>query len=252
MLEYYAVEISIFIFIFGLMLGSFLNVVIYRIPLGESIILPSSHCPSCQTPLKIWHNIPLFSWLVLKGKCAFCHTTISKQYPLIEIFTAIIFLVLFIKLGLVWYFPFVALSFSMLLALIVIDIEYLAVPDSINITALLFALIHPEFLTFGLNALLAAGGLALLGLISSLLARRQAMGSADIIVAGTMGALLGFPLFFIALFMTAVIALIPAMYNRYRGDDKGIPFIPFLALSTFICYINDIALLNLLGRLIYE
>lgn len=251
MIEYYALEITLLVFIFALMIGSFLNVLIYRLPLGESIVFPSSHCRTCHTKLKWWHNIPLLSWLFLKGECAFCHTPISRQYPLIEAFTGLLFLTLLIKIGFVWYFFFVALSFSMLLALTVIDIHHRAVPDSLNFATLLFALIHPEFFTLALNALLAAGGLALLALLSSLLAKRQAMGGADIIVAGTMGALLGFPLFFIALFITAVIALIPAIHNRYWGDDKGIPFIPFLALSTFLCYLYDRQLINTLEHLLY-
>jgi leader peptidase (prepilin peptidase)/N-methyltransferase len=239
--------ITILVFIFGAMIGSFLNVVIYRIPKGESIVFPSSKCQSCQTPLKWWHNIPILSWLFLRGKCYFCHEKISIQYPLVEFLTGIIFTVLYLKLGLVWYLPFVAASFAALFALVMIDFKYMAVPDNVNFAALLFALIQPDFLHAVLYAAIAAGGLYLIGLLSSLLAGRQAMGGADVIVAGTMGALLGFPNFFVAIFLSAVLAMIPALVYR----EKGVPFVPFLAMATFVTYLYDTQAAQLLEKLIY-
>ena len=235
------------IFIFGTLIGSFLNVVIYRIPKNESIAFPASKCQSCQTPLKWYHNIPIFSWLFLGGKCAFCSDPIAKQYPIIEFVTGLIFVALFMKLGLVWYFPFVAFAFAALFALVMIDFKYMAVPDSVNFAALLLALVQPDFLNALMYAALAAGGLYLVGLFSSLLARKQAMGGADVIVAGTMGALLGFPNFFIAIFLSAILAMIPAMIWR----EKGVPFVPFLALATFLVYLYDIQATQLLKTIIY-
>ena len=235
------------IFIFGTLIGSFLNVVIYRIPKNESIAFPASKCQSCQTPLKWYHNIPIFSWLFLGGKCAFCSKPIAKQYPIVEFVTGLIFVALFMKLGLVWYFPFVAFAFAALFALVIIDFKYMAVPDSVNFTALLLALVQPDFLNALMYAALAAGGLYLVGLFSSLLARKQAMGGADVIVAGTMGALLGFPNFFIAIFLSAILAMIPAMIWR----EKGVPFVPFLALATFLVYLYDTQATQLLKTIIY-
>ena len=239
--------IGILVFIFGIMIGSFLNVVIYRIPNNESISFPASKCQSCQTPLKWYHNIPIFSWLALRGKCAFCKDPIAKQYPIVEFIAGVIFVALFLKIGLVWYLPFVAASFAALFALVMIDFKYMAVPDSVNFAALVFALIQPEFLTAALYAAIAAGGLYLVGLLSSLIARKQAMGGADVIVAGTMGALLGFPNFFVAIFLSAILAMIPAFIWR----DKGVPFVPFLALATFIVYLYNTQATQLLETLIY-
>ena len=239
--------IAIGIFVFGTLIGSFLNVVVYRIPKGESIVFPASKCQSCQTPLKWYHNIPIFSWLFLGGKCAFCGKPVAKQYPIIEALTGLIFLLLYLKLGLVWQLPFVAASFAALFALVMIDFKYMAVPDSVNFAALLFALIQPDFIYAAICAALAAGGLYLIGLFSSWLARRQAMGGADVIVAGTMGALLGFPNFFVAIFLSAILAIVPAMIWR----DKGVPFVPFLALATFIVYLYDTQALQLLEKIIY-
>ena len=181
-------EIAVIVFIFGAMIGSFLNVVIYRIPKNESIVFPSSKCQSCQTSLKWYHNIPIFSWVFLGGKCAFCKEKISAQYPIVEFLTGIIFVALYFKLGLVWYLPFMAASFAAIFALVMIDFKYMAVPDNINFAALIFALVQPEFLNGLMYAAIAAGGLYLIGLLSSLIARKQAMGGADVIVAGTMGA----------------------------------------------------------------
>ncbi len=241
------IMIGIMVFIFGTLIGSFLNVVIYRIPKGESIAFPASKCQSCQTPLKWYHNVPIFSWLFLRGKCGFCKEAISIQYPIIEFLTALIFVILYLKLGLVWYLPFVAASFTALLALVMIDFKYMSVPDNVNFAALLFALVQPNFLDAMMYGAIAAGGLYLIGLFSSFIARREAMGGADVIVAGTMGALLGFPNFFMALFLSALLAMIPAMIWR----DKGVPFVPFLALATFIVYLYDTQSLELLDKLIY-
>jgi len=238
---------SVMVFLFGLVIGSFLNVVIFRIPKGESISYPASHCQSCHTPLKWYHNIPLLSWIFLGGKCAFCKEKISKQYPIVELTNAIIYLLLFFKLGFVWYMPFVAITFSALLALVMIDFEYMAVPDSINFFALATSLIQPDYIEAIIHASIAAGGLWLIGFISSVIAKKEAMGGADVIVAGTMGALLGFPNFFIAIFLSAILAMIPSLLNR----ESGVPFVPFLAIATFIVYIYDIQTLKLVEHIIY-
>ncbi len=247
MQEDFILELALFVFVFGTLIGSFLNVVIYRVPKGESIVFPSSKCQSCQTSLKWWHNIPIFSWLFLRGKCYFCHDTISPQYPTVEFITGILFVLLYLKLGLVWYLPFVAGAFTALFALVMIDFKYMAVPDSINFIALGFALVQPTFVDALLCALMAAGGLYLVGLFSSFIAKKEAMGGADVIVAGTMGALLGFPNFFIAIFLSAILAMIPSLLNR----ETGVPFVPFLAMATLIVYLYDSQAGHLVEYLIY-
>ncbi len=235
------------LFIFGITIGSFLNVVIYRIPKDESIAFPASHCQSCNTPLKWYHNVPIFSWIFLGGKCAFCQESISKQYPIVEFITGLIFVILYLKVGFEWYLPAILLSFTALFALVMIDFKYFAVPDSVNIFALLMALIQPEFIDAIINALLAGGGLFLLGLATSLIFKKEAMGSADVIVAGTMAGLLGFPLFFLALFLSALLAIIPSLLAK----DTMVPFVPFLALATFIVYLFDTQSLQLLNWILY-
>ena len=131
----------LFAFILGVAIGSFLNVVILRIPKDESIIFGGSHCTTCGETLKPWHNIPLFSWLFLRGKCSFCNAKISVQYPLIELASGLIFLILANKFGLSYPVIFIAFSFFMLLALSVIDFRYKMIPDSLNLLAMFFAII---------------------------------------------------------------------------------------------------------------
>ncbi len=225
----------VIIFTFGIVFGSFLNVLIYRIPNGENVAFPASKCQSCQTPLKLWHNIPIVSWLILGGKCHFCKEKIAMQYPLIEFVTGVIAVLLYFKIGLVWYLPFVFLTFAMLLSLVMIDFKYMAVPDSLNLLALALAIINPHIIDSLGDALMAAGGLTLLRYYLSYFLNKEAMGEGDIIVAGTMGALLGFPLFFYALFLSAILAMIPSLMAK----DKAVPFVPFLAMATLIVYLLD-------------
>ncbi len=258
MIESIAVWGLLLAFLFGLLVGSFLNVVIHRIPVGESIVFPSSHCPRCGEALKWYHNIPLLSWLFLHGKCAYCYQPISVRYPIVELLNALIWTVLYLKIGWHLEFIFVAMSFSALLALSVIDFDYFAVPDSVNFFALGMALIAPfaKVLEGGswdivLDTLkasaVAAFGLWALAWVISKVAKKEAMGSADVIVAGTMAALLGLSHFFVAMFVSAILAIIPSVFAK----DTMVPFVPFLASATIIVYIFDTEVDSLLHWIMY-
>ena len=256
-----------FAFIVGIIFGSFLNVVILRIPKEESVVFGASHCTSCGNALKPWHNIPLFSWLFLRGKCSYCKASISMQYPLVELLSGVLFLTLADKFGISLPVFFIGLSFLMLLALSIIDFKYKMVPDSLNLLAILFAVIGAwsisgVFVNFQ-NALLFAGGFTLLrfalsyyltssiyraGLPSKTPWNRhydrtpfiEAMGEGDIMVVATMGALLGAKLALVAIFLSALLAL-PVMLTLLSrsAEEQRVPFVPFLALATFIVYIYD-------------
>jgi leader peptidase (prepilin peptidase) / N-methyltransferase len=239
----------LFIFIFGAAIGSFLNVVIVRIPRDESVSFPASHCMSCNTPIRIWHNIPILSWLFLRGKCAFCGAKISIQYPLIEVLSALIFLFSAMKFGLSFQAAGIAVTFTLLLALSAIDYRYKMVPDSLNLGALTLAVFSvASFEQFGYNvtnALLFAGGFSLLRFYISYALKKEAMGEADIMIAATMGALLGIELGLAAIFLGAVLALPALLLTRDESDEsKELPFIPFLALACWLVlmfdsYVND-------------
>lgn len=234
----------LFVFILGAAIGSFLNVVIIRTPRDESISFPASHCMSCNTPLRAWHNIPILSWLFLRGKCSFCGEKISMQYPLIELLSGLIFLFSTMKLGLSIQSFGVALTFDLLLALSAIDYYYKMVPDSINLSALTIAILSATSLgQLGYNftnALLFAGGFTLLRFYLSYAIKKEAMGEADIMIAATMGALLGVKLGLVAIFAGAVIALPALLLTQGESEEsKQLPFIPFLAMGCWIVLMFD-------------
>ncbi len=238
-----------FVVVIGLVFGSFLNVLIARIPNDENVAFPASHCPKCKTPLKFYHNIPLFSWIFLGGKCAFCKEKISIQYPIVELLSGIIFAGVYLKLGLGYMSVMIALSFSFLLALSVIDYYTKMVPDSLNLLALSTAIVAATsfqgFVVNFQNALLFVGGFALLRFYLSYLIKKEALGEGDLMVAGTMGAILGIQLALMSIFVAAVLALPVMMLMRNETDEsKMIPFVPFLALALFIVYIFDSYFIN--------
>ncbi len=264
-------EIIIFT-VLGVLLGSFLNVVILRIPKDESIVHTSSHCFSCNTPLKPWHNIPILSWVFLGGKCSFCKTKISMQYPIIEFLSGLIFFILATKSPIGFPLLFIGFSFLTLLALTMIDFKYKMIPDSLNLLAILFAIFGAGSIS-GIftnlqNALLFAGGFTLLRfslsyILTSSVKREvkktetswsknyhtypfiEAMGEGDIMVAATMGALLGVELTLVAIFLSSVLAL-PVLLAVRDGsaEDKRVPFVPFLAIATFIVFVLDKPILS--------
>jgi len=259
----------VFIATIGAVFGSFCNVLILRIPNNENIAFPASHCPVCQTPLKSYHNIPIFSWLFLRGKCAFCHVKISILYPIIELLTLAIFLITFMKVGIGIDALVMSILFTLLLVLSMIDLKYKAVPDSLNLFTLtlsLFAFYSPQNLLINLqNALLFAGAFTLLRFFVSFYMsmklshkrgtapwlRRyplfiEAMGEADIMIAATLAAMLGLQLAFIAIFLAALIT-IPASLYAQRFDDARVPFIPFLALGAWIAFLFDAPLYALIS-----
>lgn len=231
-------------FILGAAIGSFLNVVIVRLPREESVSYPASRCMSCNTPLRFYHNIPILSWLFLRGKCGFCGEKISYQYPLVEFLTGVIFLLTALKLGFGPYALGIALVFSLLLALSVIDFHYKMVPDSINLSALTLAVLSAtslEHLSLNFtNALLCAGGFTLLRFYLSYAIKKEAMGEADIMIASTMGAVLGIKLALVAIFAGAVLALPALLATQGESDEsKQLPFIPFLAMGCWLVLMFD-------------
>lgn len=231
----------------GLVIGSFLNVVIFRLPKDENIAFPASHCTSCNKPLKWWHNIPLISYIFLGGKCYYCKEKISLQYPLVEFSSAAIFALSYLKTGTFTQGLIVASVFDLLLALSMIDFRYKAVPDSLNLLALTLAIFSGDILASFTNALLFAGGFTLLRFYVSFAVKKEALGEADIMIAATIGAMLGIKLGLFAIFFSAVIAL--PVFMVVGKKDIQLPFIPFLALSLFITYFFDGYFLKLLDWL---
>ena len=228
-----------FLAVIGASIGSFFNVLIHRVPRGEDIVYERSHCAKCNHQLKNWHNIPIVSWLILKGKCYFCKEKISIRYPLVEFLTMLIYVAVFYKNGFNIDSAIISTSFALLLVLSAIDIDYHAVPDSINLFTLTLALFSGVFIDAIFDALIVAGAFVLLKFYTSYAFKKETMGDGDIIIGATMGALLGFKLAFISVFIAAVISIL------FHFKYKELPFVPFLTIGAFLVFCFEENILGL-------
>lgn len=230
----------IFIFLMGLIVGSFLNVVIYRLPRGESILSPGSHCPHCGQLIKPWENIPVLSFLLLKGKCRYCQRLISWRYPLIELVTSALFILIFLRLGWIPQFGLGLYFLVVLLAVGLIDLEHQIIPNriiipAIGLGALLKFSLEPGSVVSSFLGFLV-GGIFLL-LVSLL--RKNAMGGGDIKLSAFMGLILEIKVL-LALFLaffTGAIAGLFLILLKIRGRKELIPFGPFLAFGGLITFL---------------
>lgn len=230
--------------LFGAVVGSFLNVVILRLPSdGESIAFPASHCPVCKTPLHWYENIPLLSYLFLFGKCGHCKTKISPQYPLIELTMAALSAALMYKFGLCFdFFAFFILS-AALLVIIVIDIHHQIIPDVISLPGIIAGLIFSFFSTTltwqsSLIGIAVGGGvLYTIALTYFLIRKIDGMGGGDIKLLAMIGAWLGWqslPFVIFASSLSGTIIGLIAMGYQKKGGRTRIPFGPFLSISAII------------------
>ncbi len=232
---------SIFIFLFGLSVGSFLNCVIYRLALPKG----RSFCPHCKHKLSWQDLIPVFSFLILRGKCRYCKKPISPQYPLVEIATAILFVLIFwildFELGLT--FGFWILISCFLIIIFVYDLKHFIIPDKVIYPAIIIALIFNfQFLIFNqfsiFNSLiLSAIGASAFFLLIVLISRGKWMGIGDIKLAFLMGLFLGFPYILVALFFSFLIGAIIGIglvLAKRKTLKSEVPFGPFLVTGTFI------------------
>jgi leader peptidase (prepilin peptidase) / N-methyltransferase len=230
--------------LFGAIVGSFLNVVILRLPdPNDSIIFPPSHCPRCKTPLSWFENIPLFSYIFLCGRCRHCHDPISCQYPIVELLMATLAAAVVFRFGIsitsAGYFIFC----SALLVIIWIDIHHQIIPDVISLPGIgigfLFSFVN-SFITWkdSLIGLLAGGGtLYAIALIYYLLRKQEGMGGGDIKLLAMIGAFLGWQSLPFVIFMSSITGSIfglLAMIPQQKGGMTRIPFGPFLSCSALI------------------
>jgi leader peptidase (prepilin peptidase) / N-methyltransferase len=222
----------------GAAVGSFLNVVAYRLPRGESLVAPGSHCPACDAPIGVRDNIPLLSWLVLRGRCRECGESISARYPLVEALTAAVFaaiaVVRGVDSGLALELPFAA----MLIAVAAIDLERRIVPNKILLPAAVYGVAGAAVIAPGeLPELLIAGAAAFLALLLVALAHPAGMGMGDVKLAGVMGLYLGAavaPALLVA-FLAGTLVGVGMMLRLGAGARKqGVPFAPFLALGGLV------------------
>lgn len=230
-------------FVFGAVVGSFLNVCIHRLPLGQSIVRPRSHCPACRRAIAPYDNIPLISYLLLRGRCRHCKTAISPVYPAVELLTAVLSLVLFRKYGL--SLPWLA-AFTFSAALVVvtfIDLEHQIIPDVISLPGIpLFAAAGMGIMGLSvwdslLGILLGGGVLWVVAAGYEFLKKQEGMGGGDIKLLAMIGGFLGWKsLLFVILassLLGAVVGISVILYKK--GDLKyAIPFGPFLSAAAVL------------------
>ncbi len=229
--------------IFGALVGSFLNVCIFRLPKGESIIIPGSHCPHCHHPIVFYDNIPLLSYLVLGGRCRYCKKSISAQYPLIEGIAAISSLCLFLRYGLSWSYLFYFSFVAALIVITAIDLYHQIIPDAISIPGvgfgLLGALILPHITFFNslMGTLLGGGSLFIIATLYQWLFKREGMGGGDVKLLAMIGAFLGWEAVILTILLSSLIgSLTGILIMTLKGKDfkYAIPFGPFLSLGAVI------------------
>jgi leader peptidase (prepilin peptidase) / N-methyltransferase len=259
----------IFSFLFGAAIGSFLNVVIHRVPNEESIIFPNSACPKCGTAINAYDNIPILSWLALRGKCRNCKAPISPRYPAVEMLTALIYVLVYWQIGFSAFLPVVLVFVSTMVALIFIDSEHMILPNVITYPLMIFSflvrvgfpsffdgsyiadlnswpisqisLFHPivqSLVGALLGALVGGGFLWLVGEVWKRLRGVEAMGFGDVKMMAAVGALLGWRLTFLATFLGAfsgaLIGLVLIARQKDRDLQTQVPFGIFLGIGSII------------------
>ncbi len=232
--------LNCFAFIFGAAIGSFLNVCIFRLPAETSILKPRSQCPYCQHPVRNFDNIPLISFIVLRGKCRDCGGKISWRYPLVELITALLALLLFIKFGLTLKFLIFFIFTAVLIVITFIDLDHQIIPDIISLPGIPIFCLAAIFLVKipwmeALIGLLIGGGvLFAIAFVYELLTKREGMGGGDIKLLAMIGGFWGWKsLIFILLFssFSGAIVGITAMIIKKQDMKYAIPFGPFLSAA---------------------
>lgn len=236
-------------------MGSFFNVVILRSLTNESIVLPPSKCPKCNSKLFFWHNIPVLSYIILRGKCYFCKEKISIQYPMIEIITMLLYVLAYFTYGININTVFLMIFFSCFLIITVTDIKEQIVDCNIAIGLAIIGCIW-NYYNFGWHGVYASIlGLLIGTIILEIIARlgyvfvkKRAMGEADTYVAAALGAIFGYKaiLFVLAYaFIASLLFIVPQfLYKQFKNNRKIFYLTLFFILITILCkFVNNIFLL---------
>jgi leader peptidase (prepilin peptidase)/N-methyltransferase len=233
----------------GALFGSFFNVVAYRLPRGESLSRPRSRCPGCETPIKPYDNVPILSWLALRGKCRACGSRISPRYPLVEAGTALLCGLVVLAKGLDKDAVLPLVMVLLMVPVTLIDLDHRIIPNKLMILGAVLApalvmLVDPDAIVEHLIAGAAAGGFFLLAVV----AYPRGMGVGDIKLAAVLGLFLGRavgPAVFIALVSGTVVgALIMARKGVAEGRKTAVPFGPFLALGGVVALFAGDAMID--------
>jgi len=248
----FAVSILLLI-VFSLAVGSFLNVVIHRLPKGESLVSPGSHCPSCNHGIRFYENIPLLSYLILNGKCSQCGASISWRYPFVEGLTALILMSLFTIYG--WSAEFLVYGILMLFLIPIsfIDLETGFIPDKLTLPALVTGIIFLfmfQIVTWKsalIGAFSAGAFLLFLMVAGKAVFKKDAMGMGDLKLLVVIGVYIGFPAVFISLFLgsfAACIAIMIGLALKRQSLKATLPFGPFIAIGSLVFILGGKLLVN--------
>jgi len=235
------VALIIFSGLFGLIVGSFLNVCIDRLPAKKSLAYPPSHCDTCQHPLQILDNIPIVSYLWLRGKCRYCGAQIPQRLLWVELSIGILFAFLFWRYEFTWEFPLIAFYTCILLVLALIDLQHKLILNVIVYPAAVIAFIVGFFIPdFDVYKGVLGGAIGFAILMLPALISRRGMGWGDVKMAGLIGLMTGYPRVFAGLFLGilsgGLIAIILLLFRKKSRKD-AIPFGPFLALGAFVALV---------------
>jgi leader peptidase (prepilin peptidase)/N-methyltransferase len=229
-----------FAFFLGLAIGSFMNVCIYRLPLGKSIIWPPSHCPKCGEKIKFYDNIPILSYIILRGKCRYCNVPVSLQYPLVELITGILSLALFIRYGPTYQYLLYFLFTSVLLIISFIDFHHKIIPDVLSLPSILigiavsFGLIDIKWSDSLIGLLAGGASLYLVGIVYEFLTGREGLGGGDVKLLAMIGAWMGWralPMIVLMASLAGILAALVFLIYTRKGLRTRIPFGPFLSLG---------------------
>jgi leader peptidase (prepilin peptidase) / N-methyltransferase len=235
---------SIVIFLFGAVVGSFLNVCIYRIPESKSVVRPRSSCPKCGSPIRACDNIPILSWFILKGKCRDCREAISPRYVIVEALTGLLLVALYLHFGISLKLAATFIFGSALIVITFIDLDHQVIPDIITLPGipicflLAVLVLKLNWLDALLGMLIGGGALYLISIGYRLFTKREGMGMGDVKLLAMLGAFLGWKslifILFISSFTGSLIGITIILIKK--GDLKyAIPFGPFLSFAA-ICY----------------
>jgi leader peptidase (prepilin peptidase) / N-methyltransferase len=229
---------AVYMALVGAVCGSFLNVVIWRVPRGESIVSPPSHCPRCGERIKARDNIPIVSWLLLRGRCRNCGEPISARYPLIEALVAVVFAAITAINGVDWDLAWQLPLAAVLIAVAAIDLDLQVIPNKIVYPAAVWGLVSAALIRLSdLPALLAWGAGAFLFLLVAALVYPGGMGMGDVKLAGVMGLYLGssvLPALLVAFLSGSLVGITLMARHGANARKMGVPFGPFLALGGIV------------------
>ncbi|MFC1646324.1 prepilin peptidase [Candidatus Omnitrophota bacterium] len=252
------IGINFFIFVLGTVVGSFLNVCIYRMPREESIVKPRSHCPKCNKMVAWYDNIPLLSYIILGAKCRYCKNKISFQYFIVELLTGVMFILLYNSFGLSWLTLIYIIFVCGLIVATFVDFNFRIIPDEINIGGIILALIlslaYPQlhhtpnhllglFRCF-LGIIVGGGIIYLTGIIGDFIFKKETMGGGDVKLLAMIGAFLGWWPAIATFFMAPILGAVVGIIIKLKTKSSLIAYGPYLSIASIVALFKSDEILN--------